>query len=72
MPQYLEEVNPSLSADENIKRLFFHPDGPLFKDFKAMFNEVFGETAVQKGEILRRLAERAMTLSEIADDLVLN
>ena len=69
VPQYLEEVNPSLSADENIKRLFFHPDGPLFKDFKAMFNEVFGETAVQKGEILRRLAERAMTLSEIADDL---
>ena len=68
VPQYLEEVNPALSADENIKRLFFHPDGPLFKDFKAMFNEVFGEGAVQKGEILRRLSERAMTLSELADD----
>ena len=68
VPQYLEEVNPSLSADENIKRLFFHPDGPLFKDFKAMFNEVFGETAVQKGDILRHLSERTMTLSELADD----
>lgn len=33
VPRYLEEIDPALSADENVKRLCFHPDGPLFKDF---------------------------------------
>ncbi|MBP5672007.1 MAG: AAA family ATPase [Victivallales bacterium] len=69
VPRYLEDVNPALSADENIKRLFFHHDGPLFKDFKAMFSEIFGDGAVQKGQILRCLSEKAMTLSEIAEEL---
>ena len=69
VPQYLEEVNPSLSADENIKRLFFHPDGPLFKDFNAIFSEVFGETSLVKADILRRLSEGPATCSELAGRL---
>ena len=43
IPRYLEEVNPGLSANENIKRMCFGRDGVLFKDFKAIFNQVFGE-----------------------------
>lgn len=66
VPRYLEEVDPTLSADENIKRLCFHADGPLFKDFPATFSDVLGETARIKGDILRLLSERAMTCSEIA------
>lgn len=69
VPRYLEEVNPALSASENIRLMCFTPDGPLFKDFAAMFGEVFGETAKVKGDILRLLADRTLTTSEIADAL---
>jgi len=69
VPRYLEEVNPSLSAAENIRLMCFTPDGPLFKDFSAMFGEVFGDTVKVKGDILRMLADRSLTVSEIADAL---
>lgn len=66
VPRYLEEINPSLSADENIRRMCFAADGPLFKDFNAMFNEVFGSTSLVKGDILRALSESSATCSELA------
>jgi len=69
VPRYLEEVNPSCSADENIRRLCFHADGPLFKDFDATFSEVFGEESKMKGDILRMLSEGPMTCSEVAERL---
>ena len=67
VPRYLEEVNPSLSAAENIRLMCFTPDGPLFKDFSAMFGEVFGDTVKAKGDILRALADGPLSLSEIAE-----
>ena len=67
VPRYLEEINPSLSAAENIRLMCFTSDGPLFKDFSAMFNEVFGDTVKAKGDILRALADGPLTLSEIAE-----
>lgn len=69
VPRYLEEIDASLSADENIRRLCFHADGPLFKDFPATFTDVLGDEAKMKGEILRMLSERAMTCSEVANRL---
>ena len=69
VPRYLEEVNPRLSADENIKRLCFHRDGPLFKEFAGLFSEVFGGTSKMKGDILRSLVDGPMTCSEIAEKL---
>lgn len=69
VPRYLEEINPSLSASENVRRMCFVPDGPLFKDFLALFGEVFGERAKGKGDILRALTDGSLTLSEIATAL---
>lgn len=69
VPRYLEEVNPRLSADENIKRLCFHRDGPLFKEFAGLFSEVFGDASRMKGDILRLLVDGPMTCSEIAEKL---
>ena len=66
VPRYLEEVDPALSAAENIRLLCFTPDGPLFKDFSAMFGEVFGETARVKGDVLRALADGPLSLNDIA------
>ena len=70
VPRYLEEVDPSLSADGNIARMCFSEDGPLFKDFNAIFSEVFGSTTLVKADILRKLADGgSATCSEIAERL---
>jgi len=69
VPRYLEEIDPSLSADENIRRMCFAADAPLFKDFAAIFNEVFGETTLVKADILRRLSKGPATCSELAEML---
>ena len=66
VPRYLEEVNPSLSANDNIRNLCFTPDGTLFQDFKAIFSSVFGEDAAQKRRILELLADGSKTCSELA------
>jgi len=40
VPRYLEEVNPALSVNENMRRLCFRPRSPLRTDFDEMFNDV--------------------------------
>ena len=69
VPRYLEEIDPSLSADENIRRMCFTPDAMLRDDFPKIFNAVFGGEAVTKRRILERLAESPATLSGICDAL---
>jgi len=66
VPRYLEEIDPSLSADENIRRMCFSEDGPLFKDFNAIFNEIFGETTLVKADILRMLSQGPATCTDLA------
>lgn len=69
IPKYLEEINPAVSAEENIRQLCFHRDGTLFKDFKAIFSQVFGEDAQLKNTILRALADGAKTCAELSESL---
>lgn len=69
VPKYLEDVNPSLPAAENIRRLCFRPDGQLFQDFKEIFNAVFGETQSVKKTILESLAEGPLSCAELAEKL---
>lgn len=69
VPKYLEDVNPSLSASENIRRLCFRPDGQLFQDFKEIFNAVFGDTLEVKRSVLESLASGPMSCSELAEKL---
>lgn len=66
VPRYLEEVDPSRSAAENIRDLCFRPDGTLFRDFRQIFNDVFGENAGVKRELLRALSAGPRTCSELA------
>ena len=66
MPRYLEEVDPGLSADENIKRMCFLKSGELYKDFDAIFDPIWGEGTVLKRKILETLAEAPMTAGDLA------
>ena len=69
VPKYLEDVNPSLPASENLRRLCFRPDGQLFQDFKEIFNSVFGETQSVKRTVLESLADGPLSCAELAAKL---
>ena len=69
VPRYLEEINPSLSAAENIKRLCFKPNGVLRVDFEAMFNDVITNQTTFTGKVLRCLVDGPQSTVEIAKKL---
>lgn len=69
VPKYLEDVNPSLSAEENIRRLCFRADGLLFSDFNEIFNAVFDDSISVKREILEKLSAGPMSCAELAESM---
>ena len=66
IPKYLQEMNPRLSADENIRRMCFLPEGYLFNDFDSIFSDVFGEGVAAKRRILNILADGPASVSDLA------
>ena len=66
VPRYLEEVNPSLSVAENIRRLCFRPRAPLRTDFDEMFNDVITRQTKATAKILACLVDGSRTVTEIA------
>ena len=72
IPRYLEEIDPALPADENIRRLCFLPDGYLFREFTELFNDIVSRTAPAKRRILEALAEGPLSGSELAEKLAVD
>ena len=66
VPKYLQEIDPSLPADENVKRMCFTPEGYLFKDFNTIFGDVFGAAAAKR-RVLLALANGPASVSELAE-----
>jgi len=66
VPRYLEEFDPGLSSDENIRHMCFLSGGELYKDFDAIFNPMFGTEIVLKRRILESLANGPRTGTELA------
>ncbi len=69
VPKYLEELNPSKTADENIRELCFTKSGLLFRDFDQIFNSVFGAKSDDRRTILEALAGGARSVSELSQCL---
>jgi len=69
VPRYLEEINPRLSAEENIKRLCFTREGILFSEFDHIFEDIFSSRAKAYKTIVETLIHGATGLSEICDTL---
>lgn len=67
VPRYLEEVRPSLTVDENIRRMCFFRQGLLFREFDETFGDVFGANVGKRRIVLETLVHGAMTMSEIAE-----
>lgn len=69
VPRYLEEIRPSLTVDENVRRMCFLKQGLLFREFDETFNAVFGPEAINRRSVLETLSGGSMTASAIAQKL---
>ena len=66
IPRYLEEVQPHLSAEENLLDLCFDPGGLLCNEFDQMFSTLFGRRFDTYKEIITALAQGAQSIEQIA------
>jgi uncharacterized protein len=66
VPKYLEEINLSLSAEENIRRLCFIRSGILFNEFEQIFSDLFSKKGALYKKIVTYLADGAADRNEIA------
>ena len=71
VPRYLREVNPSLSASENLRLMAFSPNTTLRSDFDEMFSDVITKQPTVTGRILRTLVDGPKSVTEIAAALEL-
>lgn len=65
IPWYLKQLNPAITADENIKQLAFEPDGILVLEFERIFHDLFNGKSTTYKKILDALQDGAKTLSEV-------
>jgi len=69
VPKYLENVDPSMSADENIKRLCFTSGALLVDEFDEIFNDALDANLGLKKRMLISLGEGMKTPTEVAEAL---
>ena len=69
VPKYLEEINPGVSSDENIRQLCFTREGILFRDFNQIFSQIFGKKSQMRKALLKAIAYGAKSAAEIAETL---
>jgi len=69
VPRYLEEIQPRLSADENIRRLCFKPNGVLVKEFDDIFNDLFSAKAKTYKKIIYALIPTPLEYQQISDKI---
>jgi len=67
VPRYLEELNPKLSAEENIRRLAFVEGEILFREFEKIFSDLFSTRNKLYKRIINVLASGSKSQSEISD-----
>lgn len=69
VPRYLEEIDPTESAEQNIQRMCFERNGLLFHEFEEIFADSLSTKSEHYKTILHRLAEGSATQAEIARSL---
>ena len=69
VPWYLEQFNPSMTADDNIKRLAFEKTGLLVTEFDCIFHDLFNGKGATYKKIIDSLKDGSRTLSEIRETI---
>lgn len=65
VPRYLELVNPSVSAEENIRNLCFNKNSALYDEFKYIFSDIYGKRSATYQKIINALAQSKKTRNEL-------
>ncbi len=65
VPRYLELLDPSSSAEDNIRRLCFRPNGPLVNEFDRIFSDIFGTRSTIYKAIIERLSQGSASQMEL-------
>lgn len=71
VPYYLEIMDPSISAENNMSQLAFKSGGVLVNEFERIFTDLFGRRSETYEKIVRLLAKGSKEMSVIADTLKL-
>lgn len=71
VPRYLEEVDPHLSAEQNIYNLAFRKGGLLVEEFERIFSDLFSKRSKRYKQIVEQLVEASASLDTIAKALKL-
>lgn len=70
VPRYLENIVPSINAEELIRQLCFTPEGFLFREFDQIFHDLFSSRNETYRKVLECLSHRPnATFEEICQDI---
>ena len=67
VPKYLEELDTSVSAEENVRRLCFTPEGLLFRDFEQIFSRMYGSKYEERKRLVKAVAYGSKSPVQIAE-----
>lgn len=65
IPRYLEEIDPNLDAEKNLKKLCFSPGGFLLEEFDKIFNDLFGRYSQDFQDVIFCLMNQPKSFDEI-------
>lgn len=69
IPRYLEEINPRISSEENIRQLCFRKEGLLFREYDRICTELFAKRGKAYLNILTALSKGPAMLADLYCDL---
>ncbi|NRA73935.1 MAG: AAA family ATPase [Rickettsiales bacterium] len=66
VPKYLEEIDPTISAEHNIRRLCFTKGGLLVDEFEHIFSDLFSNRSNTYKKIVEFLASGSKEITDIS------
>ncbi len=66
VPRYLELMDPRLTAEQNIQRLCFNKNAPLYKEFEYIFSDIYGLKSNRYQSIVQCLADGLKSREDIS------
>ncbi len=65
VPRYLELINPSISAEDNIRNLCLNVNSALYDEFKYIFSDIYGKRSAMYQQIVTKLDKDKATREEL-------
>lgn len=69
IPRYLEEIQPQIPSEENIRNLCFKKGGVLVNEFNNIFSDLFGKRSEKYKQIVKCLVQGSLEYGEICEKL---